>query len=82
MITIHITAAANAEIKTFLPKGVESSPVQTGEGGGFCIRLDLETIDLLTDLRRAGESYSDVLLRLARTRNAIAPTSGRVLTPV
>jgi hypothetical protein len=82
MITIHITAAANAAIRTSLPKGAESSAARSGEGGGFCITLDLETIDWLTDLRRAGESYSDVILRLARKRIAVAPTSCRVLTPV
>jgi hypothetical protein len=36
-----------------------------GVCGGFCITIDLETIDRLTALRRVGESYSDVIMRLA-----------------
>jgi hypothetical protein len=36
-----------------------------GVCGGFCITIDRETIDRLTALRRVGESYSDVIMRLA-----------------
>jgi hypothetical protein len=35
------------------------------EGGGFKITLDRDTLDRLTALRGPGESYSDVILRLA-----------------
>ena len=34
--------------------------MRSGEGG-FCITLDLEPIDLLTNLRREGETYSGVV---------------------
>jgi hypothetical protein len=72
MITILITAAANAAIRDSLPKGAKASPAGHGEGGGFCLTLDLETIDRLTALRRPGESYSDVILRLAAAGEALA----------
>ena len=72
MITILITAAANAATGALLPKGAKASPAGPGEGGGFCITLDLETIDRLTALRRPGESYSDVILRLATASEALA----------
>jgi hypothetical protein len=71
MITILITAAANAAIGASLPKGAKASPAGPGEGGGFCLTLDLETIDRLTALRRSGESYSDVILRLATASEAL-----------
>jgi hypothetical protein len=35
------------------------------EGGGFKITLDRHTLDRLRALRGPGESYSDVILRLA-----------------
>ena len=62
MITILITAAANAAIGASLPKGAKASPA--GICGGFCLTIDLETIDRLKALRRQSESYSDVILRL------------------
>ena len=70
MITILITAAANAAIGASLPKGAKASPA--GICGGFCLTVDLETIDRLTALRRASESYSDVILRLAAVGEALA----------
>jgi hypothetical protein len=70
MITILITAAANAAIGASLPKGAKASPA--GICGGFCLTIDLETIDRLTALRRRSESYSDVILRLAAVGAALA----------
>jgi hypothetical protein len=36
------------------------------EGGGFKITLDRHTLDRLAALRGPGESYGDVILRLAK----------------
>ena len=74
MVTISITAEAHAAIRSTLPKGVRAEP-QLDEGGGFKITLDRHTLDRLTALRGPGESYSDVILRLAaggRRRTAVA----------
>jgi hypothetical protein len=61
MVTISITAEAYAAIRLTLPKGVRAKP-RLDEGGGFKIRLDRRTLDRLAALRRAGESYSDVIV--------------------
>jgi hypothetical protein len=81
MVTIHISTATKAAIKISLPKGTETTPA--GVCGGFCLNLDLETIDRLTNLRRAFESYSDVILRLARTRSTASrrQSEARALAP-
>jgi hypothetical protein len=70
MITILITAAAIAAIAASLPKGTKATPA--GVCGGFCLTIDLETIDRETALRRPSENYSDVILRLA-AGEALAP---------
>ena len=72
MMTISITAEAYAAIRSTLPKGVRAKP-RLSEGGGFKITLDRHTLDRLKALRGPGESYSDVILRLAgdaRTRES------------
>jgi hypothetical protein len=63
MIMILITSAARAATAASLPKGAKATPA--GVCGGFCLTIDLETIDGLTALRRLGESYSDAIVRLA-----------------
>ena len=80
MITILITAAANAAIGASLPKGAKASPA--GICGGFCLTIDLETIDRLTALRRRSESYSDVILRLAAVGAALALTQPETITSI
>jgi predicted CopG family antitoxin len=64
MVTISITAEAYAAMRATLPKGVRSKP-RLDEGSGFKITLDRHTLDRLKALRGPGESYSDVILRLA-----------------
>ena len=80
MITILISVAANAAIGTSLPKGAQASPA--GVCGGFCLTINLETIDRLTAVRRLGESYSDVILRLTTAGEAAleAPPYPQVTT--
>ena len=82
MVTISITAEAHAAIRSTLPKGVRAEP-RLDEGGGFKITLDRHTLDRLTALRGPGESYSDVILRLAaggRRRQAICGAWGRIVS--
>jgi predicted CopG family antitoxin len=62
VVTISITAEAYAAIEKTLPKGAEAWPAQPHGRGG--VRLTLER---LTALRGPGESYSDVILQLAKT---------------
>jgi hypothetical protein len=77
MITIAITGEAYAAIMGTLPEGAQVTPARRGEGGGFCITLDLQTINRLTELREAGECYSDVILRLAKASVSIPVVGGR-----
>ena len=66
MVTISITADAYAAIEKTLPKGAEAWPAQPDGRGGVRLTLDRKTLDRLTALRGPGESYSDVILRLAK----------------
>ena len=77
MVTISITAEAYAAIRATVPKGVRAEP-RLDEGGGFKITLDRHTLDRLAALRGPGESYSDVILRLAG-RAASRAKPGRVM---
>jgi hypothetical protein len=64
VITITITPAAFAAIASTLPKG--STVVGRPYGRGYVVTLDQLGFDRLTAERRRGESYSDVILRLAK----------------
>jgi hypothetical protein len=65
MIGIPVTAAAYEAIKGPLP-GQPGSPPLRGCDGLFRIWLDCKVVDELGRLRGPGESYSDVILRLAK----------------
>jgi hypothetical protein len=65
MVTITITPSAFAVIASLLPKGY-AAVGQADEQGGFRVALDPRARDRLNARRRPGESYSDVILRLAR----------------
>ena len=62
MIAIMITPAAFEAIRATLPDG---APRSIGPDGQMRISLDHDLVDALRALRRPGESYSDVILRLA-----------------
>jgi hypothetical protein len=62
MIAIAITPAAYEAIKATLPDG---GPRSVGPDGQMRIWLDHAVVDRLRALRRPGESYSDLILRLA-----------------
>jgi hypothetical protein len=64
MVAITISAAAFEAIRATLPHG---APRSIGPDGQMRIWLDHDLVDALRALRRQGESYSDVILRLAKT---------------
>ena len=67
MVTISITLAAFEAIKSTLPDDADAFPPELDERGGVRFVVGHKTLDHLTALRGPGESYSDVILRLAET---------------
>ena len=65
MTTISITAEAYAAIEAAFP-GDWSREVRPDGKDGLLLTLPDGMIDLLKGLRGPGETYSDVLLRLAK----------------
>ena len=66
MICITVTAEAYAAIKATLPPDTQTWPTCPADQGDVIIWLDQATIDRLDALRAAGDSYSDVIIRVAR----------------
>jgi hypothetical protein len=67
-VTISISPAAFgafAAIVSILPKGSAAS-AHPDRKGGYLVTLDRRVLDRLAAMRRPGESYSDVILRLAK----------------
>jgi hypothetical protein len=60
---IAVTAEAFAAIRESLP--TEGSRPPEKVGGLYLVSVPNDTMDKLAALRRPGESYSDVLVRLA-----------------
>jgi hypothetical protein len=65
VVKIAITQAAFAAIAATLPLGSVSFENAIDENGDRLIWLERRWVDRLTSYRRAGESYSDVILRVA-----------------
>jgi hypothetical protein len=65
MVGIPVTAAAYDAIKRSIP-GQRGSPPLRSEDGLIRIWLDCKFVDRLGQMRGPGESYSDVILRLAK----------------
>jgi hypothetical protein len=65
MIKIAISQAAFDAIAATLPFGSMSFESKTNERGEKLIWLDRAVIDRLRSLRGPGESFSDVILRIA-----------------
>ena len=65
MICITVTAEAYAAIKATLPADTQTWPTSPADQGDVVICLDQATVDRLGAMRGPGESYSDVVLRLA-----------------
>jgi predicted CopG family antitoxin len=66
MVTISINAEAYEAILATLPKGERRPRTKLAADGGFRITLERAAVDRLAALRGPGESYSDVILRLAK----------------
>jgi hypothetical protein len=65
MIRIAISQAAFEAIARTLPFGSMSFENKIDEDGNRLIWLERRMLDKLNSHRRAGESYSDVILRVA-----------------
>jgi len=65
VVTISITAEALSAIAATLPDNREAERRPDGKGG-FLVTLDHRLLDRLKAMRGPGESYSDVIIRLAR----------------
>jgi hypothetical protein len=61
MVTISISAEAYRAIT-----GSDPEPSLRDERGGYRFIVDHKTLDRLTAARGLGESYSDVVVRLAK----------------
>jgi hypothetical protein len=72
VVTISISAEALAAIEATLPEGREAERRPDGKGG-FFITLPHDVLNKLNYVRGPGESYSDVILRLA-VRNHPRPS--------
>jgi hypothetical protein len=64
MISIPITEEAYEALKARMPR-IDQAQTSTGRNGQMRIWLARKFVDRLLELRGPGESYSDVILRLA-----------------
>ena len=60
---ITITAAAYAAIRESLPPAGSRPPQEVGDL--YLVSVPTDAMDKLVALRRPGESYSDVIIRMA-----------------
>jgi hypothetical protein len=65
VIALTISVRAYEAIRATLPEG-EGAPPQPGPDGYVRIWLERKFVDRLRAMRGRGESYSDVILRLAK----------------
>ena len=66
MVRIAISQAAFDAIASTLPPGSTGYENAVNEKGERLIWIERRMLDKLNSYRRAGESYSDVILRLAK----------------
>jgi hypothetical protein len=65
MIRIAITQAAYDALASTIPLGSVAFEKELDANGQCHVRLNRAEVDRLRSLRGAGESYSDVILRIA-----------------
>ena len=65
---ISISSAAFDAICATLPLGRIGYDAEIDANGQWLIWLDNDTVEALGGLRRSGESYSDVILRVAEIK--------------
>ena len=63
MIRLVLTEGVYDAIASTLPKGTARWPMQRDRGQCF-IQVEAAVVDRMRGMRRPGESYSDVILRL------------------
>jgi hypothetical protein len=82
MISIPITHQACEALKARIP-GIDQARLSQGGNGTTRIWVDRKIVDRLLELRSAGESYSDVILRLAAARvNEKGPDAAKPSGPL
>jgi hypothetical protein len=69
MIRVAFTDAAYDVIASTLPKGAARWPMQRDRGQCF-IQVEAAVVDRMTVMRRPGESYSEVILRLVALKTS------------
>jgi hypothetical protein len=69
MIKIYVSAEAYRAITKSLPKGAKAYPIEQ-ETSGMALWLDPETHASLRQARLKSESFSETILRLAKTEEA------------
>ena len=67
MIRVALTDAVYDVIVSTLPKGAARWPMQRDRGQCF-IQVEAAIIDRMRAMRRPGESYSEVILRLVELK--------------
>jgi hypothetical protein len=70
-----ITATAFEAIRESLPTGGRRPAQEVGDL--YLVSVPTDTMDKLAALRRPGESYSDVIIRLAAGGMIVAPRASR-----
>jgi hypothetical protein len=70
MIRVALTDAAYDAIASTLPKGAARWPMQRDRGQCF-IQVAAAVVDRMRAMRRPGESYSQVILRLAELETSV-----------
>jgi hypothetical protein len=70
MVRIAISQAAFDAIASMLPPGSTGYENAVNDKGERLIRIERRMLDKLNSYRRVGESYSEVILRLAAEGNA------------
>jgi hypothetical protein len=69
MIRVVLTDAVYDAIASTLPKGAARWPMQREQGQCF-IQVEAAVVDRMRAMRRPGESYSEVILRLVELKTA------------
>ena len=72
MIRIALTETTYDAIASTLPNGAERWPMQR-RGGQCFIQVETALVDRMRAIRRPGEIYSDVILRLIELESQSGP---------
>lgn len=73
MVRIEVTQAAYDVLLSSLPDGWTPLEPQVSDMGNYYLWLDRRSVAQLAALRRPGEGFSEVVLRLARMERELEP---------